>query len=257
MLLTYIISILVEVLLPIGLGAWVIVRYRSRWRIFLVGILCFIGAQVLHIPFLQLVTNLFRNGTLTPPPAQYQLAFNAVFLGLAAGIFEETARWIGYRVLRSARSWGDGVTLGLGHGGIESIAVGVSVLAALITSGGPQALGGTWDLPLAGAVERIGAICMHVALSLLVLESFRRRNALYFIGAILWHALADAAILPLQAAGWTVWQMEGAFMGLAVINLGIIYYFYKRQGGAVDRTYGPGCCTRARGIVQAAPGIHP
>lgn len=229
MIYSYILSIAIEILLPLALAVVVIRSQHSRWRYFLVGMLLFIGSQVLHIPFLIGLTALFKNGTLPAPPPQYALAFNAIVLGLAAGIFEETARLIGYRILRTARSWGDGVTIGLGHGGMESIIVGWSVLASLIAAGGPARLGGTWDLPLAGAVERIGAICMHVALSLVVLEAVRRRNYWYYAAAILWHAAVDAAILPMKSAGWGVWQMEGAFLGVAVINLAVIFILRRRQ----------------------------
>lgn len=232
MILSYIVSIAVELLLPVVLAVLVIRRWKSRWKYFFVGMLLFVGSQVLHIPFLYGLTALFKNGILPSPPVEYSLAFNAVVLGLAAGIFEETARLIGYRILRPARSWADGVTIGLGHGGIESMAVGASVLYSLVAAGGPAGLGASWDMPLAGAVERIGAISTHVALSLVVLEAVRRRNYWFFAAAILWHALIDGAILPLQAAGWTAWQMEGALMGIALINLVIIYLLYRRQARA-------------------------
>ena len=64
----------------------------------------------------------------------------AVFLGLSAGVFEETARYLTYRFwAKDARSWSRGLMLGAGHGGSEAILVGalaavnfVALLAACL-----------------------------------------------------------------------------------------------------------------------------
>jgi uncharacterized membrane protein YhfC len=55
----------------------------------------------------------------------YNLLIIAGFLGLSAGFFEESARYVVYRWwARDARTWSQGLMLGAGHGGIESILLG-------------------------------------------------------------------------------------------------------------------------------------
>src|SRR5699024_12008722 len=46
------------------------------------------------------------------------------YASLAAGVFEDIGRFIGFRfLLKKFRSWKDGIAYGIGHGGIESMLV--------------------------------------------------------------------------------------------------------------------------------------
>src|SRR5699024_180091 len=46
----------------------------------------------------------------------------AIYESLAAGVFEEIGRFIGFRyLLKKFRSWKDGIAYCIGHGGIESM----------------------------------------------------------------------------------------------------------------------------------------
>ena len=50
------------------------------------------------------------------------LLLNAIILGLLAGLFEETARYILFKfILPKARTWREGILVGLGHGGAEAV----------------------------------------------------------------------------------------------------------------------------------------
>lgn len=225
----FIVAILIEIGLPFVLGYLFIRRYRTGWFLFFVGVLTFIGSQVLHIPALQGLTALFQNGTLPTPPVTILPYFNAVLLGLLAGLFEETARWVGYRVLKQrADSWGAALTLGAGHGGIESILVGVTVLAGLINSFGMIELAPlSWYDPLAGAVERIIALSLHITLSVMVWLSVSRRNAWWFVAAVLWHALLDFAAVLMVSFGWSTWAIEGMLALFLPVNLALLYLMHR------------------------------
>ena len=231
--LAFILAILIEIGLPILLGFWFIRRYGTSWRLFFYGALAFLGSQVLHIPFLQLLTNLFSTGVLPAPPPAIQPIFNAVLLGLLAGLFEETARWIVYRLLRGrATSWGGALTLGAGHGGVESIVIGFLVLAGYISylSGANASAfaGMAWFDPLAGSVERINAILMHLTLSVMVMLAFLRGNGLWYVAAVLWHAAIDAVSAYLFGQGIvSAWALEGILVGFSVTNLILLYWFYQ------------------------------
>jgi ABC-2 type transport system permease protein len=141
-------------------------------------------------------------------------------MGLTAGLCEESARAIGYALLRRFRGFGDGLMLGLGHGGIEAMVLGGVLTASTLSS--LAALQGA-DLnalnlspeqlalltrqmqvfsisPLYAAspfLERLTAMLLHVALSMLVWQAFNRRNAGYFLLAVGYHAGVDAAAVYL------------------------------------------------------------
>ncbi|MSP11497.1 MAG: YhfC family intramembrane metalloprotease [Chloroflexi bacterium] len=82
-------------------------------------------------------------------------------------------------------------------------------------------------LPLAGAIERLGAITLHIALSLIVLLTFLHRNVLFYLLALLWHAAIDGVAVYLQGSGWDVWPIEELLLVIALINLGIILYLRR------------------------------
>lgn len=243
MLITFPIAILIEIGVPIALAIWATRHFRTSWKLVGVGVLTFIGSQVVHIPLLYGLTALFQQGILPTPPQQYLLAFNAVLLGLMAGICEETARWIGYRALKDkARRFGAAITLGIGHGGVESaVMVGGSVLVSFVymmvmRSGDPQMLNPQvaaffntpWNLPLIGALERVLTIVLHITLSVLVWKSVVSHNGWIFLGAVLYHALVDGLAVAMSGLGWGYYAIEGMLGIFTVINIVFLWMMWKR-----------------------------
>jgi uncharacterized membrane protein YhfC len=247
---TFPLAILIDLLVPVALAVWLTRSARrtgkEAWLLVGVGVLTFIGSQVVHIPLNWLLgkAELISNN-------QYLIIRTAVVLGLSAGLCEETARAVGYWLLKDrAHTWLAALTLGAGHGGIESIIVGALVLLTFVNlviarSVGAANLGlpieqvalaeqqiaaywgQTWHIPLAVAVERLTAITMHLALSVLVLQAFTRRNVLYYVGAVMWHAAVDAGSVLLVANKWGVWTIEGVLALTVIVNLGVIFAFRR------------------------------
>jgi uncharacterized membrane protein YhfC len=125
----YSLSILLMVLVPVGLAVLLRRRFRVALVLFVVGSLTFIGSQVVHIPlnnWLSDIGLLPEAGSWEGPP----LWRTALIVGLTAGLCEELARAAGYALLRRSRRFEDGVMLGLGHGGIESMVFGGTLTAA-------------------------------------------------------------------------------------------------------------------------------
>jgi uncharacterized membrane protein YhfC len=171
---------------------------------------------------------------------------------LLAGIFEETARFILFTlILKKARSWKEGVLVGLGHGGMEAILVGIFAALTLVNmivyrnidlSTVPsipadqlelaqQQVEAFWStepyLALAGFFERIFAMCLHLSLSLMVLHGIANRRAIWFWLALSWHALVDAvAVYVGQSVG--VLQTEGLVAIFAAISLWIVFRLRAR-----------------------------
>jgi uncharacterized membrane protein YhfC len=167
-----------------------------------------------------------------------------IFLGLTAGLFEEGGRYLGYRTLLRKRSrWIDGFAFGVGHGGIEAITlVGMTninslVYALMINNGQFNQLAGQMPADTAkqvlaqlttlqpldaylGGIERIFALIIQIALSLLVLLAVRNRK-LYLAGlAVLAHMLVDAPIVILpEVFGADIYQIEISLAAVAVLAL--------------------------------------
>lgn len=247
---TMLLSGLLMIGMPVALGFYLSRRFRLGWRLWWIGAATFILSQVGHIPFNWIMTLLFQNHVLPTPPAAWSLPFNAVFLGLSAGLWEELARAAVYRWWADdARSWRKGVQLGAGHGGIEAIILGVlllfqiMVMVAMRGEGlarmvppaqmalAKQQVDAFWSTPLPltliGAVERAFTLIFHIACSLLVLQAFTRRQPFWIALAIFWHTLVDGSLVYLSGIwrgnDWSPYAVEG-FMALsALISLAIIF----------------------------------
>lgn len=230
----YIVSFLGMILLPLGLWIYFRRRFTLPWRLVIAGALTFVASQVLHIP---LVFGI--NSFLAAQP----LWVNAVLLGLLAGMFEETARYILFKfVLRDVRSWKAGVLVGLGHGGIEAILLGILAAVGFVTMVGYRSIdlstvpgipadqlelarqqveaywSTPWYLAWLGFVERLFAICLHVSLSVMVLYAIADGKPVWFWLALIWHAFVDAvAVYAVQQ--WGILTTEGFIAVFAIVSV--------------------------------------
>lgn len=204
-------------------------RYKKEVRPFITGILAFVISQpLLRIPLLYYV---FPNFSwfliLQHNPYSYGL-----FLGLTAGIFEETARLIFMKLLLKNRTRiSDGFAFGFGHGGIEAmIFTGINCIAAmLLPLTNPAGLSGVGCLSiLTGGFERIAAMTFHIGASLLVLYGIREHKAIqYTVLAIILHGLMDSMITILPASiglGTAGLEAYAMIVGLLVLGLSIVLF---------------------------------
>jgi uncharacterized membrane protein YhfC len=262
LLITYPLNGLLMIGLPIALGIWLSQRFQLNWRLFWIGAATFILSQIGHIPFNSLLNYLFMNHYLPTPPEAWSVITYALIGGLSAGAWEETSRYVMYRWwVKDARSWKEGVQLGVGHGGIEAIILGVMVLftfvqlavlrtvdiSTLVSADqlelARQQINSYWSAPwtltLLGAVERAFTIPFHIASSILVLQVFTRSQVRWFWFALLYHTFVDAVIAGILRNQWMPYEWGPyaiEFMiGLsAVFSLWIIFTLKKRQ--AVEST---------------------
>ena len=159
--------------------------------------------------------------------------------GFFAGLFEETGRFVAFKtVLRKQRgNDANALMYGAGHGGVEAvILLSVSMIINAVFSlhynaGIPSSLGGSTQalaiaaMPsaifLAGGVERMLAVTIHVSLSVLVWFAAKdgKKFWLYPL-AILLHLIVDAAAVILKGLGTNDWLIEGAVL---VITVGLVF----------------------------------
>jgi uncharacterized membrane protein YhfC len=188
----------------------VLVKKSSfSFKPFGVGILIFIVFSQILESLLHLFV-LKTNHSTSTFFAQHPYTY-ATYAAIAAGLFEEIGRYIGFRVfLRSFREWKDGISYGLGHGGIEALLIGNMTAIQTIVFG---VLVNTGKLPTTlpadvktsvlnlvhqpaymfalGAIERLAALSIQIALSLIILYGIKRKSSLYLVLAILLHAVID------------------------------------------------------------------
>lgn len=246
----FLLSLNYALMLAIPIIVAMLIRRKTgaSWRLFFIGGVTFVLSQVAHIPFNWAV----QQSDLWPSDLSNwgSLLAVAVFLGLSAGVFEETARYLTYRYwARDARSWSRGLMLGAGHGGTESILLGVlagvgfaglvltatneTLLSAvpveqrtLISDSLAEILATPWYGLLLGAAERLFAIAAHLALSLLVLQVFLRRSVAWLFIAIGFHALFNAAAV-IGAARLGAYATEGI---LALFGLFSLFIIFRLRG---------------------------
>jgi len=228
---SFIVAIVIEIGLPVTLAIVAVRKFKVSVWVVVTGVLTFIGSQVVHLPLLQGISLLFANGTLPTPPEWILPYFNAIFLGLMAGLCEETARLIGFKILKAkAKPFNSGLALGIGHGGIESVIMGVFVLISLVsnlTSNSAlqtaQFWATPWHIPLAGGVERIIAVSAQIFMSVLVWKAVVSHNYWWFVLAILYHTVLDALSVYLMGIGLTTWQLEGALSLFFFFNIIVLW----------------------------------
>jgi uncharacterized membrane protein YhfC len=239
----YVINFLGMIFLPIIVAFYLSRRFKLSWKLFLAGGITFIASQILHVPLVLALTPTFKS---------WGIIVYAIVLGLLAGIFEETARYILFKFIRKdSKTWNEGVFIGLGHGGTEAIILGVLAALAFIImlvyrnidlsivpsipadqlELAKQQVAAYWSMPfylaLLGMAERIFAMCLHISLSVMVLYAVTNKKLLWFWLAILWHAIVDAAAVYLGIQ-ISVIASEGIVSIFAIISLGIVFWMRPR-----------------------------
>lgn len=247
-LLGIIFSLLVSFLLPIGLIIYAIKRCSAKFSTIAIGALVFVVfvlvlESILHFYVLKLNSS---TKALMENPWIF-----AIYGGLAAGIFEETGRLIAFKFfLKKYRMWKDGLAYGIGHGGIEAILLaglaGINnlIYSLLINKGSFDSLIGSklpaetvkqlkdslisthWPLFFISGIERCFAIAIQIGLSILVIYAVKNRKYIYFILAILIHALIDFPAALAQKGILNIWIVEGVAFAACIIG---IYWIIKSR----------------------------
>ena len=276
--LLYSLNALLMIGMPIALGVWLARMLKAPWRLFGIGAVTFVGSQVVHIPLNIGLTALFKAIWPSVQPQPWHIPFNAIVLGLTAGLCEETARYIGYRWLANkARSWRDALMLGAGHGGTEAIILGIlaglsflSMAAARQMDLTAQGLtgerlaqaqqqlaaywGAPWYMAVMGAVERLFALVIQIGLAVLVLQVFTRNDWRWLVVAIGYHLVVDGiAVVGLQSH-WPILMIEAIVAILAVTSLAIIVKLRPRDEPLVRLETQPALVPGTSDISRPASG---
>lgn len=203
---------ILAILIPIA--ALIIFKLKNKdvkLRYFFIGAVTFIVfalilEQILHYFMLSTIQN---SG----------IVFYTLYGALCAGIFEETGRFLAFKIFcKKENDPRASITYGLGHGGAEAIVlVGITLISYAVTAVtvnalGTEALFGAlpdeqrWaaELQIAALAdydmvstfvslgERVLAIVLHTSLSVIVFASIKMKGKLWlYPAAIVLHALFD------------------------------------------------------------------
>ena len=218
-------------------------RRRWLWISFGLGVFTFTVTQLLtRIPLVTAV--------LPALPEWRALLSNAwvaaIVLSFSAALSEETGRLIVMSTLlrRNRRTHADGVAFGLGHGGWEAfVLIGLSMVSVLVL--GVMAKTGQWEtltatMPgeaaealrvqlseltvpavVAGGLERVSAIALHIGLSVLVLLGVvRGRPGRAWLVALLVHGVVNLiATVALTIWGWPLFAIEGMLLVVGALSI--------------------------------------
>lgn len=243
------VNAILGVAVPICLSIWLIRKHHARLSTILIGAGTFI---VFALVLESIMHQLVLKGPHGSAIMDNTLLF-ALYGGLAAGIFEETGRFISMKFLMKKEPSAPlpGVAYGIGHGGMEMLIVfGITmvsnlVLSIMINAGQADSIismvpenaiaqvqaqfeqlqtigAGTW---LLGLLERISALAIHLGLSMMVWVAVRKggRWLWLFPAAILLHASVDAgAVLLQKSVGMFTLEMIVMAEAIAVAAIGYL-----------------------------------
>ena len=219
MRLSTVINLLLSMSLPLGLAFLLVFRDKRRAKALLLGIITFLIFQVFtRIPLLQIVL----------PNQVWYILFTyehpllyLFLLALSAGLFEEIGRYLIMKKWLSKGSFMEVFTFGVGHGGIESILiVGLGVMLSDVSSVDDFSL-------IMGGVERVFAMCMHVAFTFLVYTQISKRLKYGLVLSILAHTFVNFIAVYLMSLGYGILTVEISLLVMAVIA--VIYVMYERR----------------------------
>ncbi|MCX6649668.1 MAG: YhfC family glutamic-type intramembrane protease [Candidatus Bathyarchaeota archaeon] len=239
--LSLLVSGLLEIFIPVLLGLWIWLKLRAKWLAFLVGAVLWFVAYVVRSPI-----NTYGSLWIYQNLKGASLLYLSIALpSLTAAVFEEGSRWLAFRFAVKDHRLENGLMYGAGHGGIESILlVGFTVLSTAIygyfypqtlTASQLASLSATPEwVAFIGLWERLAAITFHVAMSVLVLESFRQKQIYYLGVAMGAHFFLNfAAIYAIQ---WGIIPSELVVTAFAVVSLWYLWTTWKSYKAAAAET---------------------
>jgi uncharacterized membrane protein YhfC len=227
----------VSAVVSIGTPVFLFCFFRKRFAMSAVPM--WAGAAA-FVVFAMVLEKIIHFVVLHPSPTgeialKSQPALYVLYGCFMAGIFEETARFVMFSLLKKKYSGiGTGLSYGIGHGGVEAVLIaGVAMISNLVFSiminNGTTALfpasvqGAAMDkivtgltdtapyIFLMGGIERIFAIAIQISLSVIVFYSvYSTGKRWLFPLAILLHAIIDCPIAIMQTGVITnVFLVEG------------------------------------------------
>ena len=258
---TNIITLLVTLGVPIVFAVVIIRKFKGPWwAIFLTGLLAFAVSQVLFYFSIKYISGILQYSKLFQGNSIWALVLYALLIGLLSALFVELMRLAGFIFLKDkCDSFSSSLGFGIGGGAFSGVAqsffnggLGLSIMVyffiALFFNPGAQLAKGVdsltvqsmaqqvqqiWNAPwhygLVLGVESLIMLSMGIVLSTFVWKSVAYRQGYWFVVAILYHVLNVGVVFFLNMIGWQVWWMEAVLTVFLMLNIYLIYSFWKEE----------------------------
>lgn len=219
-------------------------RWHVSWRVLGAGAALWVGAVALKFGC-AIMGNAFVNRWLHAelPRSCADAAFWC-YVGLLTGIFECGIFLLVAPLIRRRQwRWGEAMSLGVGFGAIEAVGVAVaSGLAAGKTGVSSGLL--TWIGALLPAFERLIALAIHVAATVMILRALVNRQWRWFWVGFIYKSAVDCVAAWVILSGTSLrssaWLMEWlCFMPFALIGVCALIYLrreWDKEGRALAVT---------------------
>lgn len=247
-------DMVIAVLIPVILAIVIKRKYHTSMKVF------FIGCAVWFV-FAMILEQLMHAAILLSPAGktiQGNIWLYALYGGLAAGVFEETGRFLSMKLLmkKNYDNSYNSLMYGAGHGGFEALYIlGITMInnltyAFLINTKQTELLLATVPAEqqetvrqtfqtlvetkpytfLLGAFERFPAVLLHISLSVLVwIAVTKGKNALFPLAVFL-HFFVDAATVVINGYGVPAVLLEVIVLVMAVLVALLSYTIWKQNG---------------------------
>ncbi len=226
------ICVIITTLVPLIVS--IIMLVRKKWNVtpFFIGVLAFFISQiVLRIPLLNILSNVSKEFTTF-----YSSILGTILIGgLSAGLFEETARLIGAKIVskKDALTFKDSLSFGFGHALCEVVLlVGLTQFSNLIVYFMINA-GNFHDIMISSGIkesqyaqylqqytsvqavdyvysliERCSSVMFHVMNTILVFYGVKSKKYWFYLLAILLHTIFNSiAVLIGSYCGYLVTEI--------------------------------------------------
>jgi uncharacterized membrane protein YhfC len=246
-----VVALLVTMVLPVAAGFWLKKRLGVGWRVIMYGAMAYFVVQAVVTLIFSGFIALVENGTLSMSNQAFLVVqlILSIFLTALLGVL---VRWIGMKYIKEELNTLEAAYgLGLGYGGIESLLmVGFPLLTTFITMLGnldyaestlaPEMIAQLeqlWSvqayIPLSGTVERISTLVMHITVTILILQVFKRKKPIWLAAAFGDELLVAAVTVSITETG-----IGYGWLSLlsAVLAAGNIYLLYRLHAFEVDFT---------------------
>lgn len=205
---------------PIAFLIYLVVA-KKNYKMYLLGFATFFIFQLLlRIPLLNFISSKF-------PLFSNHIVSYALYLGLGAGLFEELGRLIMMKIGMKDYTFKNAVIFGIGHFSCEAIMlVGINYLIMLLVGQIPPVAP---HLFFVAGLERLFVLPVHVAMSIMVMNTLKYKRPSHIVSAIVIHTAIDSLSVILQSYGASLLYIEG-FVFLA----GLICFLYIRRESESD-----------------------
>ncbi|MBQ3841932.1 MAG: YhfC family intramembrane metalloprotease [Ruminiclostridium sp.] len=249
-------NILISLAIPTALFLVFQRKYKCKAVPFFVGAATFIVFAMILEPVVHLIAGLNDPNS----PIVQNIWLYAVYGGIAAGLFEETGRFIAMKFLLRKYYNNDHNALmyGAGHGGAEavlllgagalnniiySVILNMGMESTLLDSAPTEALKQQVQMifdqlkatsPLVfliSPIERIFAVSLHIALSVLVWIAVTRKGKTWLYPlALFLHAFADASMAIANSLSGSLVVTELYISVICVLVCFLAYRMWKANG---------------------------